>query len=256
VIPVWFTDTLTTDFSRAAGYTLLWGLEGVVLRQLERGTLVPDVNEAKLRHRLAADDLPVAAIEPGLFQGSPAERAVWMNDLRRLDESIAFCRRIGCERIIVGALPGGSPEEAAPALKMAGDRADKHGVWLAVRNYGEGRDTGRDLASLLALCAGHSVSACWDPAGALEAGEEASDGLEALGPRLAIVVARDLAQGASGDTRKSLGEGVVGWKRIFASLARRGFGGPVALDLLGCRPRDGLREATRLIHMLRDAERG
>ncbi len=34
----WTTDTVTTDASRALHYTLLWGLEGVVLRAARKAT--------------------------------------------------------------------------------------------------------------------------------------------------------------------------------------------------------------------------
>ena len=256
MIPVWFTDTITPDVARAANYTLMWGLEGVVLRHLERGTRVPEVNEAKLRNRLAADELDVAAIEPGLFNGPPAGRAAWMNDLARLDESIAFCRRIGCKRIIIDGLPDGPPEEAAVALGQAARRAAAADMTLLVNNHGEGRQRGADIAALLEHADADALKACWDPAGALGAGEEAMQGLESLRGRIGLVVARDMSRSASGWGRAPLGEGHVGWAAIFSELVRQGFSGPVALDLTGWRPPDGLREATRLIYLLRDALRG
>ena len=76
MLPVWLTDSVTPNLSRAVHYTLLWGLEGVVLRTVwTSDNRVPFVNEQQLRTRLQEADLPVVAIAPGLFEGHLREKA-------------------------------------------------------------------------------------------------------------------------------------------------------------------------------------
>ncbi len=74
MLPVWLPDTVTLDLDRALHYTLLWGLEGIVLRTVGgEADRVPHVNEARLKRRLSEHDLPAVAVDPGLFE-QPAER--------------------------------------------------------------------------------------------------------------------------------------------------------------------------------------
>ena len=109
----WITDTITADLDRALHYTLLWGLEAVVLRTVGRvGDRVPHVNEAKLRRRLVEHDVEAAAVDPGVLEASASDRALWLNDLAVLEETARFCRRIGCARILTGALPPESGDGA------------------------------------------------------------------------------------------------------------------------------------------------
>ena len=217
MLPVWLPDTITPDLDRAIHYTLLWGLEGLVLRTVGgRADRVPHVNEPRLKRRLSEHDLPAVAADPGLFEQSVEERGAWMNDLVLLDEVLAFCARIGCSRVLVGALPGAS-ETAADALRQAGERAARRGCVLAVRNERGGRPTGHALATLLAEVDHPAVRACWSPADALEAGEAAAAGLEALAGRVDMVIVRDGRRGAKGWEPAPLGEGDVGW----ASALRR-----------------------------------
>src|SRR5690606_34954770 len=103
-----------------------------------------------------------------------------------------FCERIGCRRVLVGALPDSGDEGAAvEALRRAGERAARRGCVVAVRNESGGRPTGRELANLLAEVDHPAVRACWSPADALEAGEDAGAGLDALDGRGEIVIVRD-----------------------------------------------------------------
>lgn len=252
MIPVWLTDTVTPDLDRALHYTLLWGLEGVVLRTVGGpADRVPHVNEARLKRRLREHELPVAAVDPGLFE----QRSVWMNDLVLLDETVAFCERIGCRRVIVGALPdSGNDAAAVEALRRAGERAARRGCIVAVRNENEGRPTGRELADLLAEVDHPAVRACWSPADALEAGEEAEVGFAALDGRVEIVIVRDGRPGPDGWQSQPLDEGAVGWPHVLSGLSARGFGGPLCLDLRDAETaKEGLSEATALIRMARAA---
>jgi sugar phosphate isomerase/epimerase len=250
VLPVWLPDTVTPDLGRAVHYTLLWGLEGVVLRRLGGGQ-VPDVNEAGL-WRVAEAELAVVAVEPGLFESPVSARAAWMNDLARLHETLAFCGRVECRQVIVGALPEGPPEAASEALRQAAERAAARGVTLAVRNEGAGRETGAELSAVLNAAGSPTLTACWDPATALAAGEAPTEGLGRLAGRLGVVIVRDEARGH----RKPLGEGAVGWVGLLTALAGIGFDGPLCLDLTGVRPKEGLREASALIALLRQARSG
>jgi sugar phosphate isomerase/epimerase len=245
--PVWLTDTLTRDLGRAVHYTLLWGFEGIVLRTLGQGERVPEINETKVRNRLAAEDVPLAAIEPGLFEGAPNERALWMNDLARLPEIASFCRRMDCRTVIVSALPGGPTAAAADALRRAGKLAASGGLRLAVRNEGEGRASGEELAALLEEVDHPAVTACWDPAGAAEAGASAPAGQAALQGRVGMLMVRA--------TQFPAGGLELPWAALLADLARGGFAGPVCLDMTGLASKEGLRISTALIYALRDAAR-
>jgi sugar phosphate isomerase/epimerase len=121
-----------------------------------------------------------------------------------------------------------------------------------VRNEGTGRGTGAELSAVLDAAGSPAPTACWDPATALAEGESPGDGLDRLAGRLGLVIVRDEA----GGTRKPLGEGAVGWGGLLAALVRAGFDGPLCLDLTGVRPKEGLREASALIALLREAHSG
>ncbi len=244
MLPVWLTDTFTPDLDRALHYTLLWGLEGVVLRTVGGpGDRVPHVNEARLRRRLAEHELPAAAIDPGLFEGPAEERTAWLNDLALLGEAAAFCERIGCPRLLVGALPG-ETAAAADVLRRAGEVAARRGCVLAVCNEAGGRPTGEALADLLAAADHPAVRACWSPADAQEAGEAAEEGLNALAGRVEAVRMRD------GEAAMSA------WPSVLRGLHAAGFDGPLCLDLCeAATAADGLDAATALIRAVRSAVR-
>lgn len=259
MLPVWLTDTITPDLDRALHYTLLWGLEGVVLRTVGgHADRVPHVNEPRLKARLSKHDLPAVAVDPGLFEQPAEQRGAWMNDLVLLDEVIAFCERIGCSRVLVGALPeeeGGGA--AVEALRRAGERAARRGCIVAVRNELGGRPTGRDLGALLAEVDHPAVRACWSPADAREAGEDVETGLDTLAGRVEIVIVRDGHTEPAGWQPEPLGDGAVAWHRALQGLHARGFDGPLCLDLRDTgSPKEGLREATAMIRMARTAVRG
>ena len=64
--PVWYTDSVTSDLDRALHYTALWGLEGIEMHAMGGpASVVPNVDEDKLRRRLFEYDLPLAAVVPG-----------------------------------------------------------------------------------------------------------------------------------------------------------------------------------------------
>lgn len=266
MLPAWLPDTITSDLDRALHYTLLWGLEGIVVGTVGGAAdRVPHVNEARLKRRLHENELPAVAVDPGLFEQPAEQRGMWMNDLVLLEETAAFCERIGCRRIIVGGLPGTEDDdEAADALRQAGVRAARRGCTVVVRNSLEREDaaegeraTGRALADLLDAVGHPAVRACWNPADGLQAGEEAEVGLDALSGRVELVIVRDGRPTASGWQPRPLGEGVVGWPEVLRGLHAHGFDGPLCLDLSDLESaKDGLHEATTLIRMARLARRG
>ena len=257
MLPAWLTDTVTPDLDRALHYTLLWGLEGVVLRTVgRRGDRVPHVNEAKLKRRLAEHDVAAAAVDPGLFEGRADERSAALNDLALLPDVLGFCERIGCRTVLVGGLPG-EVGLAAETLGRAAEAAARRRIGLAVRNEIGGRETASEVAALLDAVGREDVGACWSPADGLEAGESAEGGLRALGGRIGAVVVRDGERTSGGWTPRPLGEGTVGWEAVLRGLAAEGYDGPLCLDLrdLGA-AKEGLAEATTLIRMARRARRG
>ncbi len=258
--PVWTTDAVTPDLARAVRYTLLWGLEGVVLQTVGGvEDRVPFVNEAALRARLAEADLPVAAVMPGLFDGATASRAAWLNDLTVLDDTAAFCRRVGCPVVRVGALGEGETfdvEAAADALQQAGAVAARHGLRLAVRNDADTAvATGAALADLLARVGHDAVGADWRPADALVAGEDPADGVGALtqiDAEIVTVGARDGRIEAGTWEETVVGEGDVGWEAQVEALADAGVDGLLVLDALPGPPRThGLRAATAIVRLAR-----
>lgn len=264
MITAWTTDVVTPDLSRAVHYTLLWGLEGVALRTVGGpGDRVPFVNEAVLRRRLDEAELPVVAVDPGLFEGPARARAGWLNDLDALLDVVQFCGRVGCGVIRVGALSPAAPAEreaAAEGLRRAGDVAAAGGVRLAVRNEaGSGIGTGAALAGLLGAAAHPALGADWRPADALAAGEDPADGLRALaeaGVEVTCVGVRDGRAEAGGWAEAVPGEGAVGWEGLLGALRTAGFDGPLVLDAMpGPVRTHGLRTATALIHVERAARR-
>lgn len=265
MIPVLATDTVTGDLARAVGYALLWGLEGVALRTVG-GERVPFVNEAALRRRLEEAELPVAAVDPGLFEGSAERRAAWLNDVAAFDDTAAFCRRLSCPVVRIGALgAGGDAGARAEALHAMGDVAARAGLRLAVRNEaGTPTATGTDLAALLAAVDHPAVGADWHPAEAYGSGEPAMRGLEALlaSAKVLCVAVRDEAPADDGVlVDVPVGEGRLEWAAQLARLAAAGYDGPLALDVPG-RPvgSAGLASGGALVRLarvaVRDARRG
>ncbi len=266
MLPVWLADTVTSDLDRALHYTLLWGLEGVELRTVGGpADRVPHVNEAKLRRRLGEGEVLAASVVPGLFEGPAAERVRWLNELTVLKETLAFCGRIGCVRVVVGAFEGAEEEArlsdseaAADALRRAAEAAGAAGSVLAVHNApGSAHPTGAALARLLAEVDHPAARAAWDPAAALEAGGSPADGLAALASRVELVRCRDgrLGEGGAWEERP-FGEGAVDWPGQVFTLREQGFRGPLSLVVTTePRPKEGLRAATRLVRLLRDVRR-
>ena len=261
MLPVLATDSVTDDLARAVGYALLWGLEGVALRTVG-GERVPFVNEAALRRRLAGSEMPLAAVDPGLFEGDAGRRAVWLNDVAAFDDSAAFCRRLGCRVVRVGALGAGGDDEArVEALRALGHAAARHDLRLAVRNEATTAvATGVALADLLARVNHPAVGADWRPAEALTAGEAPLDGLAALlaePDRVACVAVVDVQTADDGArVDATIGEGELAWAEQFGRLAAAGFDGPLALDVPG-RPSGpaGLASGSALVRLVRAARR-
>lgn len=260
MLPVWLTDSVTPDLSRAMHYTLLWGLEGVVLRTVGKpGNRVPFVNEQQLRARLTEAELPVVAVDPGLFEGSVGEKAAWLNDLMLLRDIASFCNRIGCGMILSGALAGGAAEfdmeSSAIVLREAGEIVHQYGIVMAVRNdAASGCSSGPRLADLVTAVGHPAVSAAWSPAEAVQAGFNPLEGLDAVldGGRIAMVVVRDGTMDSSGWVDRTPGEGRVGWAAHFDRLAEVGFAGPACLEVRGETPaKQGLAHATALIQQIR-----
>lgn len=252
----WTSDLATPDPERAVKLTLLWGLDGIALRTSEGGR-VPEINEASLRRRLEEAELPVVALDPGLFEAPAASRAVWLNDLARLDDVAAFGRRFDCDLIRVGALSGA--EGAVEALREAGARAASLGLRLAVRNeLGTDVATGADLAALMEAVGHDAVGADWRPADALASGEMPDDGLVALQSTapLFCVGVRDGGEDDGEWLDEAVGEGAVGWEGHLVSLAEAGVAGPLVIDGLPEPARtSGLASATSLIRAARAAQR-
>ena len=258
MIPVWLTDTVTSDLNRALHYTQLWGLHGMELRTVGGpDDRVPFVNEQQIRGQLEGSELLLGSVVPSMFEGPVSDRAAWMNDLLQFEDTLKMCDRIECPRVTISPFAGEPEQEMEPivdALRRAGDKAEAHGILIAVRNGPETAcPTGAVLADVLAQVDHPYVRAAWNPAGAMRAGEDPIDGLVALSGLITLVRCSDgrIVDGQWEDTR--LGEGAVGWREQFEFLHAHDFQGPISLEVyVEPRPEEGLRCATSLIHMLRD----
>lgn len=257
MLPVWLTDTVTSDLERALHYTLLWGLEGVELRTVggaeER---VPHVNETKIKRRLEKADILPVSIAPSIFEGTASRRAAILNRLVTFDDTLRFADRIGSPRVVVSAFArgDGAPlEPAADALRRAGEAASEYGITIAVLNEtGMARPTGQELAVLLEAVDHPFVRAAWNPAAALRAGEDPADGLEALKERVTLVRCADGRVTGQGWQELPFGQGDIDWEAQLQTLDAVGFQGPLSLEIyVEPRPKVGLRSATRLIEMIR-----
>jgi len=262
MIPVWLTDTVTSDLNRALHYTQLWGLHGVELRTVGGADdRVPFVNEKQIRQQLEGTDFLVGSVVPSMFEGPVSDRAAWMNDLIRFEDTLKMCKRIECPRVTISPFAGEPGQDVDPivkALRQAGEKAEAHGILVAVRNGPETAcPTGAALADVLTEVGHSNVRAAWNPAGALRAGEDPLDGLTALAGLVTLVRCSDgrLVEGQWEDV--PLGEGAVGWVEQFQFLHARSFRGPVSLEVyVEPRPEQGLRDATTLIQMLRGVRAG
>ena len=263
MLPVWLTDTVTSDLGRALHYTLLWGLQGVELRTVGGDDdRVPQVNVAQIRERLKADEMLPAAVDPSMFAGPARSRAVWLNELATFDETLRMCQQIDCPRVVVSSFAGDSLDEVASdgavqALQQAGDAASRYGVTLAVINeVGMAHPTGAALAALLDAVDHPFVQAAWHPAQALQAGEDPSDGLEALGDRIVLVRCSDGRRTPDGWVEEPFDDGDVGWEAHIEALHAMGYQGPLSLEVnVEPRPKTGLHSATRLIRLVRSVRR-
>jgi sugar phosphate isomerase/epimerase len=260
MLPVWLTDTVTPDLNRALHYTQLWGLRGVELRTVGGAEdRVPEVNERQIREQLEKTDFLLAGVNPSVFEGPVSDKVAWMNDLARLDESLRFCQRVGSPRVVVSAFaaePRSPLDAMAEAFRRAGDKAAEHDVLIAARNGPETAcPTGASLAELLEAVDHPNVKAAWSPAGAFRAGEDPAEGLDALEGRVTLVRCGDgeiSTDGYWADT--TFGTGAIDWEHQLEVLARRDYLGPLSLEIyVEPRPKHGLRSATNLIHMVRDA---
>jgi len=263
MIPIWLTDTVTSNLDRAIHYTLLWGLDGVELRTVGTpSNRVPFVNEEKLRRRLREHELPVAAVVPGMFEGRENDRSEWMNEIAALDDVLQFCRRIECPRIITSAFAPGlhleDPGRAVEALRMAGRAAASYGVTISVLNESDmARQNARALASLLEEIDHPSVRAAWNPAEALKAGEEAFSGLAVILPHLDFIRCTDVLRTPAGAFAYApVGQGDVGWPILLQQLHDFGYAGPLSLEVhLDPKAKHGLYDATQLIQLIRMVQR-
>lgn len=263
MIPSLLSDTITPNIDRAAHYALLWGLEGLELRTVGRsGDRVPFVNESKIRARLEDADLPVTSVVPAIFEGFLHDDAARLNDIAQFQEILQFCRRLGCDRIVVSsfrlddgesAASSGYIEGAVTALRRIGDRAAKSGVAVCVQNEnGSAAGMGRQLGKLLDAVDRENVQAAWDPVEALRAGEEPGAGLEPLLGRVGLVRCRNAANTGNGWEVRSIDKGEIRWPDQLERIAASGFAGPVSLAVEAePRAKVGLRDATTLIHWIR-----
>jgi len=257
MIPVWLTDTVTSDLNRALHYTQLWGLHGMELRTVGGPEdRVPFVNEKQIRGQLEGTELLLASVVPSMFEGPVSDRAAWMNDLLQFEDTLKLCKRVGSPRVTISpfaAEPSADRDTIVDALRQAGEKAEDYGVLLAVRNGPETAcPTGAALAEVLTEVNHPQVRAAWNPVGALRAGENPIDGLTALTGYVTLVRCSDGRVGNGQWEDVPIGEGQIGWREQLELLRAQGFRGPISMEVyVEPRPEEGLHGATTLIRMLR-----
>ena len=242
--PALLTDTVSPDIRDAVDRALMWGLEAIALRTVGRER-VPNANEARLRRVLTEAEMPVAWIDPGLFEGDATSRAGVLMDTEALREAAPFCRRLGCDLVAVGALAA-SPREvsaAADALRPSADVAQSLGLRLGVRNGASAPGASAPGASALAALVseiGHpAVGALWSVAASREAGDDLAKVAAELSAGRVFGVEADEAFAEADPEASGL-----------AALAEAGFAGPVVLAFGGV-PERGLATSTALIRAIR-----
>ncbi|MBL7979797.1 MAG: sugar phosphate isomerase/epimerase [Bacteroidetes Order II. Incertae sedis bacterium] len=260
MIPILLTDTVTPDPERALYYTMLWGLEGVMLRTVEKGR-VPHLNLPRLRHHLEEAEMPVMAVSPGLFESSVFHTQQWMNDLFLLDEVLTFTQKMNCPLIEVSAFTApetpqerlSAIEKAVQVLQKAGDRAAKANTTLAVLNEQGGiAGTSAELAELLSRVNHPHVRGAWNPYTAIRLGEDIKTATQNLAGRTELVRLRDGIGQSSGWKEKVLGTGDLNLSEMLDILYKAGFRGLLVQEVF-TEPKGptGLHSATALIHMIR-----
>lgn len=261
--PVWNPDSLTLDLDRAIHYTLFWGLEGLVLREVGNpGEIIPNVNEHRLTEKTNEENLPVVAVDPCLFEGPSSDRARWMNELLLVEEVVAFCKRVRCPAIIVGSLSPRSESlsmsGSVEVLRQAATQAEKHNIHLLLSNDSSTFcDSGRQLSQLLTEINHPSVCAFWRPVESAKCGEDPDEGLSALldaGCKVGLVEASNTNQ-SEAEQRwypSTLLSGVVDWNRQFEQLAESKYDGPVMLSVQAePKAKTGLADAGAMISLIR-----
>ena len=258
MIPALLADSVTYDVERAVHYALLWGLEGLELRAVGGpNDRVPFVNESRVRAHLLESDLPIVAADPATFLGGVGDRAALLNDLAQLPETLGFCRRIGCTRVVVSSFrvdgEDSNLDRAVDALRRAGEQASKNGVMICVLNeVGFAAPHGRGLARMLDAVGSGAVVAAWDPVEALRAGEDPGEGLQRLGGRVGLVRCHNGIVAGNGWEPRSIDSGEIDWPDQLERLAASGYDGPICLDVEAePKPKIGLRDATTLIRWIR-----
>lgn len=241
--PGLLTDTVSPDVRRATEDALMWGLECVALRTVGRER-VPYTNEARLRRVLTEGEMPVAWIDPGLFEGSAGHRAGVLSDIESLREIAPFSRRLECDLVAVGALAA-EPREAdavVDSLRQLGETAQSLGLRVAVRN-GDAAPSGLDLAALVRATDHPAVGALWSPAASRAAGED--------GAAVARALASSRLFGVEADAL--FAEAEPGASGMLA-LAEAGYEGSVVLAFETL-PESALGVSTSLIRGIRQARR-
>lgn len=257
----WQPDSITTDVAVMAELSLLWGLDGVVLRAVDGDRQrVPFVNERRVRERLLHREVEIVAVEPGLFEGDLGDRSEWLNEVYSLTPVVEFCVRVGCGVVQASTFspsdpPSDSSDIAVPFLELV-DRA-RDGIVFAIKNDLESQIArADDLADLVrrlrAKAGGHVVSCSWCPATSLLVGEQPVGCSHDMASLASIIRCRDIAR--KSQAFASFGSGIVPWDDVFATLVVAGFDGVLSLELpRGTSRSDGLRAATQLITSWRRA---
>lgn len=265
MIPVLLTDTATPDPERALYYTMLWGLEGVMLRMVEKGR-VPYINLPRLRHHLDDAEMPVMAISPGLFEGAVFETQNWMNDLFLLDEAINFAKKMNCSHIEVSGFTAPAVasdrvralEKAKGIFQKAADKAAKAQIKLAVINEAGGLfERAEQLVDFLTQVAHPNLRAAWDPRTALLLDEDVVSNAEYLAKWVDVVHLRDGKPTALGWEDAVLGKGHLNVAEILGVLHRAGYNGLLVQEVYTePKGKTGLHSATALIHLIRSVKAG
>ncbi len=248
-------DEYTHDPATAFEIGLRWGIEHYEIRYAYRWR-VPNapgwVNDCVV-NAVQTHGVTITAISPGLFK--PAMRtdgslipisAETPDEIRRhLDELLPrdfeFAARLGTRNITVFSLPrsNGDRGERIPPLVIetlaeAAQKAADNGFTLFLENGGGlWADTGRATAALVEAVGSPALKVTWDPANVVYAGlaeDPVADGYRAVERHIGNLHVKDACRTHEEGHWTQMGEGMVGWPRQLAELARSGYDGFLTLE--------------------------
>jgi len=224
------SDEVSPDFAEAVRHAYPWGISIYELRVVKSGR-IPAVEPDELRSiqsLVRNKGLRISALSPGIFKFPLSESKKLEEELTTvLPKTLSMAGEFNAPTVIVFGFQRFQGENAANFdravewMCRAAERAEKHGITLAIENEpGFWCDSGTNTAKLIAAVNSPSLRANWDPCNGYGTPEMPyPDGYEAVKRYIANVHVKDTKQGSLIQC-VPVGEGAVDWKGQIGALAR------------------------------------